>query len=196
MTPLSTRITTRGDDAFRQPLALDLDEAGVPETGLDRLGHGPVAFDGHQNGPAVGAGDEALFGHGQDAAALLRDDPDVQELPGPESGARGEGRPDKNGVGPGIDVPSDDEDGSGGRAPIAPDDRLPRLEPRRLAAGHPGRHDEAVESDDLGQDRVRLDRLADPGPDPDDRSRERRSDLEQGKLGAGRGKLAPRRVER
>ena len=76
---------------------------------------------------------------------------------------------------------------------IAPDDRLAGLEPGGVTAGDLGRHHEAVEGDDLGQDRVRLDRLAEPGVDPDDRPRERRPDLEERKLGPGGGELAPGR---
>ena len=84
------------------------------------LGTALSPFDDHQHGPAVGAGNDALFGDGQDVAAFFRDDPDVQELARLESRARRERGPDEHRIGLGVDVLADDDQLSGGRLPLRP----------------------------------------------------------------------------
>ena len=157
------------DEPSAQPLALDLDEAGVPETGLDRLRARP----GRPRRPSEPARRRGRGRRSPRARPGRRGAPRRRcECSG--TGPAGIPRPPGGTPGrapvsvPGIDVPADDEDGcrrQRSRRPRRP--AAPASSRCGLAAGHPGRHDEAVEGDDLGQDRVWLDRLADPGVDPE-----------------------------
>ncbi len=142
-----------------------------------------------------GAGDDAGFGDGEAVAALFADDTDAQEPARLERGALRNRDPDQDRIVGGIDVLPDERHGPAGEASGLQFDRLAGLEKGGFPARHPGRDDEAVEGDDLGQDGAGVHGLADAGVEPDQRAGKRRGDLMQGQVGLRGGQIAPGGVE-